>query len=268
MRAYVTLLSSAKYLEGVIVLNKALRKVGSRYPLYCVLSVTIDERIKRLLSEEHIPTIQLTHTAIQYTVGQDTGNFSHWSYTFDKLLVWGLTQFEKIVFLDSDMLILNNIDSLFEKQPFSAVAAGYLFCLREDWLFLNSGLLVIEPNKEIEKTMLELAPVVIKEFKAKGEMVGDQDVIKRYCRDWNKCTELHIDEGYNIFADYLSFYIDKLGYSFDNKKGKPIYVVHFIGKLKPWMKKSFRNWCWLIKTFIKNPYYYIAYRKYIAYLKR
>ena len=267
MRAYVTLLSSEKYLEGVIVLNKSLKNVGSRYPLYCVLSVSIDDIIRKHLEREGIPTIQLDKTAIQDGVDQGTGHFSHWSFTFDKLLIWGLTQFEKIVYLDSDMLILGNVDSLFEKQPFSAVAAGYQYCLKEDWLYLNSGLLVIEPDKEIENKMLELAPVVIKEFRAKGQMVGDQDVIKRYCEGWNKFPELHLDEGYNMFADYLYAYIKRLGYSFHKQKGKPIYVVHFIGKLKPWMKKSLRNWCWLIKTFIRNPYYYVAYRKYQSYLK-
>ena len=145
--------------------------------------------------------------------------------------------------------------------------AGYSSCLREDWLYLNSGLMVIEPDIEVLNSLLSLAPIVIKEFRDKGETVGDQDVIKRFCVDWNKKAELHLDEGYNLFADYITFYIRKWGYSWNGKKGKPISVVHFIGRMKPWMKKSFRNWCWIIKTSIVNPYYLKAYRKYLSYIR-
>lgn len=266
MRAFVTLLSNEAYLTGVIALKRALTAVETRYPFYCILSKSVDSNLQRALEDEGIPCIRLSQTSVG-ELNQDGEQFSHWSFTFDKLQIWGLTQFEKIIFLDSDMLILRNIDGLFDCKPFSAVPAGYSSCLREDWLYLNSGLMVIEPDKQVEKKMLSLAPGVIREFRDKGLAVGDQDVIKRYCVGWNKQTELHLDEGYNLFADYLTYYIKKWGYSWSGKSGKPIYVVHFIGKNKPWMKKSLRNWLWIIKTTIANPYYLKAYLKYMSYLR-
>lgn len=266
MRAFVTLLSNDSYLKGVIALKRALQAVSSKYPLFCVLSISVDEYCQNLLEEQGVSCIRLNQSSVDFP-DQAGDYFSHWSYTFDKLQIWGLMQFEKIVFLDSDMLILRNIDELFDYQAFSAVPAGYSGCLREDWLYLNSGLMVIEPDIEVLNSLLSLAPIVIKEFRDKGETVGDQDVIKRFCVDWNKKAELHLDEGYNLFADYITFYIRKWGYSWNGKKGKPISVVHFIGRMKPWMKKSFRNWCWIIKTSIVNPYYLKAYRKYLSYIR-
>lgn len=266
MKAYITLLSSETYLEGVLVLNRALKAVEAMFPLYCVLSESINVSVQKELEMEGVPCIRLTRSSVD-AVNQDGDFFSHWSYTFDKLQIWGLTQFEKIVFLDSDMLILRNIDELFNSKPFSAVPAGYSFFLREDWFNLNSGLMVVEPNVMVQQSLLDLAPIVIKDFRDKGETVGDQDVIKRYCVGWNKQTELHLDEGYNLFADYLTYYIKEWGYSWSGENGKPISVVHFIGKKKPWMKKSVRNWLWMIKTTITNPYYLKAYLKYKSYLR-
>lgn len=37
--------------------------------------------------------------------------------TFSKLHVFGLTEFDKIVYLDADLLLLSNIDELFDKLP-------------------------------------------------------------------------------------------------------------------------------------------------------
>ena len=50
--------------------------------------------------------------------------------TFSKLHVFGLTEYDKIVYLDADVLLLANVDELFDKLPFpsvdDAVARGEL----------------------------------------------------------------------------------------------------------------------------------------------
>ena len=40
--------------------------------------------------------------------------------TFTKLHSWRLTQYDKCVFLDADTIVLQNIDDLFERDPFAA----------------------------------------------------------------------------------------------------------------------------------------------------
>ena len=113
MRAFVTLLSNDSYLKGVIALKRALQAVSSKYPLFCVLSISVDEYCQNLLEEQGVSCIRLNQSSVDFP-DQAGDYFSHWSYTFDKLQIWGLMQFEKIVFLDSDMLILRNIDELFD----------------------------------------------------------------------------------------------------------------------------------------------------------
>lgn len=269
MKAYVTLLSNRAYLKGVLVLYRSLKAVQAQYPLYCVLSVSVEDKVQKELEQEGICCIRLTHAAVDGNINPERLGFSHWNFTFDKLLIWGLTQFEKIVFLDSDMLIVRNIDELFEREPFSAVCADSSYPGNEGWAGgLNSGLMVIEPNIETEKQLLQCVKPVVEESQKQKRLVGDQDVVKYFISDFGQRVSLHLDEGYNIFADHLTYYIRHLGYSLSNKTEKPIYVVHFIGKAKPWMKKTLRQYVWLLKMCLGNPYYVAAYCKYMKFLRK
>lgn len=87
--------------------------------------------------------------------------YTHWCYTFDKLLLWGMTMYEKIVFLDSDMIVLKNIDELFECQDMSAVQTGRF--LYPDWVRLNSRCVVFSPSKATLSGLLASIPLAIEE---------------------------------------------------------------------------------------------------------
>ena len=64
--------------------------------------------------------------------------------------------------------------------------------------------------------------------------VGDQDVINDFMSDWPERKQLHLPEGLNMFFKYLTF-AKSLGFSFKNTNAdKRIYVVHFVGAIKPW----------------------------------
>ena len=266
MRAYITLLSDNSYYKGVLILYRSLKKVGTKYPFYCLLSLSINLETENNLIKDGIACIRLSRVAVDEKLNPDGLAFSHWNLTFDKLQIWGLTQFEKIVFLDSDMLIVRNIDSLFDKEPFSAVCADKSYPGNESWTGLNSGLMVVKPDKNVEEALLDSINVVAEHAKSHNILIGDQDVIKHYLSDWDQNGFLHLDEGFNLFADHLTYYVRNLGYSFDNS-GKPIYVIHFIGKSKPWMRKNFRMWIWLLKMRLKNPIYFTAYRILKTYIK-
>lgn len=263
----MTLLSNSDYYEGVLLLKRALSDVSAIYPLYCMLSADVEDKIKSALETEGVKCVRLGNRVVDEYSNRGGQSFSYWSHTFDKLQVWGLVQFKKLVFVDSDMLVRRNLDFLFDMEPFTAVSADCSYPTDREWRGLNSGLMVIEPNKDIENELCRLAPIVVSEFRSNGRFVGDQDVINRYIPSWHEKKELHLDEGFNLFATYLTSYISERGFSWSGQDGKPISVVHFIGRRKPWMKKTFRGWLWLIRECLNNPYYFLAYRKYLSYLK-
>lgn len=268
MKIYLTLLSNHRYLDGVIALNESLKDVGSKFPLVCLLSKDADISLERALHSHNIDCVRYTGESLNDNDDSAYQSYNHWAFTFDKLHVWGLTQYEKIVFLDSDMIVVQNIDHLFGKEPFSAaVAGGRLF----NWTKLNSGLMVIKPDTAVESDLVKLAPSVIKSFRDKNLSVGDQDVIQAYCPWWESRQELCLDEGYNMVADWIDYYVRRFGYGLSEKKKKPIYVIHFIGHTKPWTPKSNREKYWVIKTSIRNPfflYYYVKFHRLLRNAKR
>ena len=268
MKAYITLLSNESYLEGILVLNESLKRVNAEYPLYCMLSKNMNIQTEDYLEKKGIKCIRFNKSVIENREDVNSDYFSYWNYTFDKLLIWGLTQFEKLVYLDSDMIVLKNIDSLFENKPFTAVCAGRSFPGNESWIELNAGLIVLTPNKQIERELIEMAPKVIAEYKEQNKALGDQDIINRYIANWFNQKQLILDEGYNMLAPYLSHYVKKEGYSLSSEQKKPIYVVHFTGNYKPWNIKSINDYLHILKRIYINPYLGVVLYNYWGLLKK
>ena len=261
MKAYVTLLSTLSYLDGVLMLNYSLRNVEAKYPLYCLLPQDIESDVVDILKKAEIHYILLkgqVYSNMVSTNKQDANwDFSSWNYTFDKIRIWGLTQFEKIIFVDSDIIIVRNIDHLFEREAFTASLAGVLFPTNHNLDFLNSGLMVVVPDLEIEHKMVDLAQRIIPQMQYDGKPVGDQDIINAYYPEWFGNKQLILDDGYNLYAHYLQYHIRHEGYSLTDR-GRPIYAIHYVGSEKPWMINSLSMFCKMCKRVFPNVFFIIA----------
>ena len=236
MKAYVTLLSTANYLPGVLALRESLRRSGAQYPLHVALSCDTPTIVETSLRGLKIEVIRFTgHLPIPEFHRHTNG---HWGNTFDKIQLFGLTQYEKLVYVDSDMMVLQNLDHLFTKPHLSAAAAGRM--LNPDSRRLNSGIMVIEPDVKLPNLIAQKLEVAIKEVGTMGvSALGDQDLINAYYSHWPESPELHLPDSYNVFQFHLDDYILKQNFVL----GKPgdsgdrvIKVIHFIGAVKPWMK--------------------------------
>lgn len=261
--AYATLLSTASYVPGVLALHRSLRRHGrTRHPLVCVCSKSVDEDAVETLRRESIQCLTLAQEATggKITPLNNNAGYGHWNHTFDKLLLWQLTQFDKLVYLDSDMLVLGPLDELFEHPDFSAVAAGQK--ANATWTRLNSGLMVIEPNETTCRRLLAQIGDTVERFTREGRSVGDQDVLNDAMPTWPDLADLHLDEGYNLFAKNLTLYHRQHGYDY----GRNIRVVHFIGARKPWHDSPLKRWLRLAKLLAKNPYAVRAYWEYCSLL--
>lgn len=226
---YLTVLSTDNYIEGVLALYESLKYSKCEYPFGVFISKNINEDKIKILEQKGIIVIKdrienqipINKILIKNNNNQ---NLSYWSNTFDKLKIFELVEFEKIVYLDSDMLVLKNIDELFEKPHLSAVVAGKSYPGNEEWRKLNSGLMVIIPQKGLYQKLVSLIPKVLNN----KEVIGDQDIVQELYSSWEKDSNLILSEKYNIFIEYIDYYVKKLNY-------KEIKVVHYIGAKKPWM---------------------------------
>ncbi|XP_037818912.1 glycogenin-1 isoform X2 [Lucilia sericata] len=139
--------------------------------------------------------------------------------TFTKLHCWRLVQFEKCVFLDSDTLVLQNCDELFEREEFSAAPdVSWPDCF-------NSGVFVYKPSQETFDKIVEFG---LKNGSFDG---GDQGLLNQYFADWaTSDLKKRLPFLYNVTA-YASYCYLPAFKQFRDK----IKILHFAGKMKPWL---------------------------------
>lgn len=232
---YLTLLGSNNYLLGTLALNYSLSSTNTQYPLVVLITENINSEVRKTLKLNNISYLEIPKIQLERKNG-DKQEYPHWENTFSKLRIFGMTQFDKIVFLDSDMLVIDNIDELFNKENLSAVVAGKSFPGNKNWVDLNSGLMVIEPKVGEDSRLIKLMTNI-----SSLANMGDQDVIQKAYPNWKNMKNLHLSEEYNVFAPYEPYYIN--AGIVDTVK-----IVHFVGKEKPWNMNKYAKIKYMIKV--------------------
>lgn len=240
---YMTLLGSDSYLKGVISLWECLTKVNSKYSLVVLVTSNVSNKSKYILKKLGLDYILITQITVPDEIIRNNSSVKQkqWSNTFSKLLIFGMTQFDKIVFVDADMYICKNIDDLFERENLSAVAAGRYYPGNSNWVTLNSGLMVIIPKQGEDTRLINLL-----RFMRSKNGIGDQDVIHTAYPEWPKKNSKHLGQEYNIFALYEAFYVKEF------IKHSEIKVIHFTGEMKPWDMSLIQLGFYCIKLMLKQ----------------
>lgn len=235
---YVTLLGTDDYLIGTLCLWKSLRNVKSKYPLLVLCSRNISINVLKVLNQMEIQYKVLEEHII--TNHKNEGKFARWSFTFDKLQIFNLEESEKIVFLDSDMFVVKNIDSLFNAQHMSAVVADMYD--QPKCKELNSGLMVVAPSEIEYKELISLLDSqIIKDL----PMCGDQDLIRLYYNNWSNEKSLKLPNQYNMYFTNIK-----------KCKWGGVSVIHFVYDKKPWNY----SWTAFIRRMLKfNAFYLFRY---------
>lgn len=239
--AYITISTSKSYLLGIMAMYLSLKQTGTKIPLYAMLPrdlVKEEEKLCEQLKENGINIIEYNNSISipqQLIDNNENHGDRRFSHTFDKLLVFEQTQFDKIVYLDADIYILHNLDHLFQLPHMSAMIAGKSYPGNEDWVDLTSGIMTIVPEQGLSAKFEKLIPDVIR---TKG-ICGDQDILQAYYSDWPQHPELDMGEKYGVIAYYAKYYEKHLGYKYTNNVADPhsVAVIHYAGEKKPWMQQ-------------------------------
>lgn len=240
--SYIAFITNSKYLPGLKVLYKSLKKTNPIYPFHVVIpsnsSYRFTEQIKRIVSEEEI--LYCDYFEIENQVKHE--KYGYWSETFFKLNAARLLKFSKIVVLDLDLLILHNIDNLFNYPNLSACVSCQI--VRKDWTMFNSGVLVIEPNLAFYNELVKLAAECKKNDKF-GE-IGDQDIFQMYIPDWPQMNQLHVPEQFNEYYRCVGALAKTLPNGW-----KDIKVIHYWGPKKPWDYKRIDLFLFYVRNLLK-----------------
>lgn len=215
--AFVTLITSDSYVVGALVLAHSLRLVGTAKRLICMVTPN--------LAYDSVATLRELYE-VRSVNPLDSGDARNLQLlgrpelgpTFTKIQLWAFVDLDKVVFLDADMLILKNIDDLFEREELSACAdVGWPDCF-------NSGLFVCKPNMDTFHGLMKLA---LSEGSFDG---GDQGLLNTYFADWFSASpSRRIPFVYNLTFNACYSYAPAF-----SKYKDQVRAVHFIGATKPW----------------------------------
>ena len=234
--SYVTLLTNDDYVYGVALLVESMKRVETKYPLHVLItdgvSLATQEILKQLgVSFQLVETISIPDKLHERNMKIAPGTATVWHDCWTKFHIFNLIQFDKIIFLDADLLILKNLDHLFDKPHMTAALDGEYFGLWEGWPHFNSGCMVIEPSQELFEDIQTFGKNLTNEQLANDPflynyVVADQELLNLYYKDWPQQKELHLNQYYNVFAPYTQDeQIDDLEQN--------CYFIHYVGR-KPW----------------------------------
>ncbi|CAL9781966.1 unnamed protein product [Musa acuminata subsp. burmannicoides] len=126
-RAYVTFLAGdGDYVKGAVGLSKGLRKVGSAYPLVVAVLPDVPQSHRRLLASQgciirEIEPVYPPESQTQFAMAYYVINYS-------KLRIWEFVEYQKMVYLDADIQVYENIDHLFDLPDGHFYAVMDCFC--------------------------------------------------------------------------------------------------------------------------------------------
>jgi hypothetical protein len=82
------------------------------------------------------------------------GRQTFWGMAFNKLLVFGMTQHKKIMWMDSDAYVIKNIDHLM-KEPALTGAIVTACCNRNGPGYAGGGIWILEPSTELYADLMD-----------------------------------------------------------------------------------------------------------------
>ncbi|KAI1003709.1 hypothetical protein K3495_g4498 [Podosphaera aphanis] len=111
-KVWTSVITNTKYLTGLFNLDYSLKKNGTKYPLVALYTDQLPDEARAALITRGIPMQR-----VEYLMPQGSKDYSRDPRFLDcwtKLTPFNLTEYKRIVQLDSDMLVLRNMDELME----------------------------------------------------------------------------------------------------------------------------------------------------------
>ncbi|KAG6517245.1 UDP-glucuronate:xylan alpha-glucuronosyltransferase 1-like [Zingiber officinale] len=212
--AYATILHSADvYVCGAIAAARSIRLSGSKRDLVILVDDTVGDHHRSGLAAAgwKIKTV----TRIRNPKAERDA-YNEWNYS--KFRLWQLTDYDKLIFIDADLLVLRNIDFLFTMPEIAATG--------NDAAYFNSGVMVVEPSNCTYRLLMDH----IDEIESYNG--GDQGYLNEIFTWWHR-----IPRQMNFLKHF--WVGDEEGIKAAKTRlfaaDPPVlYVLHFLG-VKPWL---------------------------------
>ena len=257
--AYVSLVMKGDvYVPGAIVLAHSLRQTGTKHDIVCMVTRDVSEQAIRQLRVVFDSVIPVEYITVDTKIMKNQkveDIYGSWkSVAYTKWNALNLTQYRKVMFLDADLLVAQNIDGLFELQtpaaafsipqakpfcgrnglynPYKTVAHGHPVKHEEIEDGFHSFVcigttVVLTPNAHHFTRYVDMvrsmAPFGIETCWNGSD---EQSIALFYHREL-RVPWTHISQAYNMVPWKQKTWMPRKG---DNR----VYVLHYVGAVKPW----------------------------------
>lgn len=228
--AYATLVTNPDYALGATALVRSLVLSGTFADILVMYTggvaaddlAVVEALGARLVPVELLPTSdafnarhakRAIHGANPFTKGRKP-DFHTPLDNFAKLRLWEFEEYDRIVFLDADTLVVRNIDRLFGYPEFSA--APNVYESLADFHRLNSGVFVAQPSRKTFGEMLTMLDAPDAYWPR-----TDQTFLQSFFPDWH---------GLPVFDNMLQYVWFSMPELWD---WHSVRVIHFQYE-KPW----------------------------------
>lgn len=210
--AYATVIhSSDNYICGAISLAQSIIRSGTNRDMILLHDDSISpEKLNALVAAgwklHRIKRIRNPHA--------EKGSYNEYNYS--KIRLWQLTFYSKILFIDSDVIVLKNLDLLFHFPQLSATG--------NDGVIFNSGVMLIEPSNCTFRQLLNRRDEII------SYNGGDQGFLNEVFVWWHRFPR-RVNFLKNFWANTTLETATK-NYLFAADPPE-LFSIHFLG-IKPW----------------------------------
>ncbi|KAJ4968176.1 hypothetical protein NE237_014877 [Protea cynaroides] len=204
--AYVTVLhSSEAYVCGAIALAQSIIQTGSSKDLVLLADKSISKKSQQALRRAgwKIKNIKRIRNPLARK-----NAYNEWNYS--KIRLWQFVEYDKVIFIDSDLIVVKNIDKFFRSPELSAVG--------NDKFLFNSGIMLIEPSMCVFRLLMK------KRFKLVSYNGGDQGFLNEAFTWWHR---------WPARLNFLKIFNGEKEDT-EHKVPENVYGIHYLG-LKPWM---------------------------------
>ena len=224
--AYVTLLTSDSFLPGAETLLYSLRKSGTSKALAAMVTPGVSSASRRALrargaAVHEVAPIANPNESVHVEGWQNAG--------YTKLRLWGLdAHYRRVLFLDADALVMQNVDELFgEARRAAAPFAAAPDVFPPDRF--NAGVLLVTPDAKVLRAML----AAVEAGTHHSHDGGDTGFLNSFFPDWfGMDAAARLPFGYNAQRTmHWLTYAKQPGYW---NAISPLKVLHFSSNPKPW----------------------------------
>jgi glycogenin len=213
--AYASLLCDDAMIDSAQVLVYSMKQTNTPYPFLILLLPSVSETAELSLKKLGATPLRINMLDYPFPVNAEKVAINKMC-RYSKLHIWSQVDYEKIVFVDMDMLIVRNLDDVFAYPEFSAVKdAGDAY---------NTGLFVLSPSMDTYKDMLH------KYSNSPSYNQGDQGFINWYFGGGGKMGR---DVKYSLPVDYnVMVKNQRFGQWHEIRSNARIF--HLTSETKPW----------------------------------